>query len=591
MGARGGFGPPANSRESFHIMAIARSEARLLHHAAGLFNINHVDAVQAADGSIVFAMGGGDNTLNAMLRVGTLAPGGSTLGGIADIVIPQAAGGLPFSTVQPVTLSAGPDGRIAALFTLPEHGMGAGDLDRGLWMQRLDGGVVTGDMAPVSPADPTDRPSIYSQLIWLADGGFGVLTVDETTVSAIANPVTWQRFDADGTARGAAVTVVADGPAGGFGGIDRNPTMQDAAMLANGRIALTWTESSAFAAPSFGQPQVMMQIIREDGSVVLPPVVVDATSAQRSQVVALEGGGFVVAWLDYEVGTQGTFKAQVFGSAGRAQGDVFALSSTLSPQEGDLSLRALDNGGFAAVWRDMQDQTWLGRMFDARGTATGADFLVLDNAGDFIVGTAGLVAHGDTLTAYMHGIAPGVGSGFVLQAQDWSTQSSWGLDRDGTGGADTLSGGGADDILSGRRGGDVLKGGAGNDMLDGGAGRDRVTGGDGRDRIEGGSGRDTLTGGAGGDSFVFRAAGDGPDRITDFNGSEGDRLVFFKDGFGGAMGVLSGATVNSAHRGLFFETTTGILSYDADGTGAEARVVVARLVDVSALAFDDLVFL
>lgn len=572
-------------------MAVSRSGVRLLHHASGLFNINDVDAVLAEDGSIVFGMGGGDNALNALLRVGTLAPGSSSLDGIADIVIPQAAGGLPFSMVQPLDLSAGPGGRIVALFTLPEHGMGAGDLDRGLWMQRLDGGVVTGTMAPVSPADPIDRPSIYSRLIWLADGGFGILTVDETTVSAIANPVTWQRFDADGTARGPAVTVVADGPAGGFASIDKNPMMVDAAMLTNGRIAVVWTESSAFAAPTFGQPQVVMQIMRPDGSVVVGPTVLDGTSAQRPEVVALDGGGFVVGWLDFAPGNQGIHKAQVISGNGRPLGDVFEISSTLSPQEGDLQLVALRTGGFAALWRDMTNQSHLARMFDARGNATGADFEVLDSASDFIGGKVGAVALDGTLMIHMHGINQSVGFGFVLQAQDWSTQSSLGVSLTGTGDAQSLAGTARDDALEGRGGNDTLDGGAGNDLLLGGSGRDRMIGGAGRDHIEGGAARDSLTGGKGADSFVFRSASEGGDRITDFNGAEGDRLVFFRDGFGGAAGILSGAVVNTAHQGLFFHTATGVLSYDADGSGAADRIVVATLVGVSALAFDDYTFL
>lgn len=124
----------------------------------------------------------------------------------------------------------------------------------------------------------------------------------------------------------------------------------------------------------------------------------------------------------------------------------------------------------------------------------------------------------------------------------------------------------------------------------GGYGNDRLVGGTGRDLIDGGAGRDRLTGGAGADSFVFNAASDGGDKITDFNAAEGDRLVFHRAGFNDAYGVLSGATLNTSHAGLFFETSTGLLTYDPDGAGAAARIVVAELIGVTSLAFGDAVF-
>lgn len=590
-GAAGNVIPRGLVREFFQIMALAKGGVRLLHHASDLFNISFVDAVLTADGSIVFGMSGTDSGFNGLLRVGTLAAGGTGLTGFAETTIPQAAGGLPFTSVQRLDLSVGPDGRIAALYHLPEHGLGDGDLTPSIWVQRLDGGAILGDASPVSPGGAADRSTIYSSLHWLPDGSYGVLTQDETTPASILNPVTWQRFAANGTALAPAVTVVADGQAGGFVTMDRNPTMASAALLTNGRLAVAWTESSAFAAPTFGQPQVMMEIIRPDGGIAVAPVVLDGTSAQRPQVVALDGGGFAVGWLDYAPGHQGIHMAQIVSGNGRLIGDAFEISSTLSPQEVDLQLVALRTGGFAALWRDMSNQTHLARMFDARGNATGADFAVLDSAGDFIGGKIGAVAQDGTLTIHMHGLNGSVGSGFVLQAQDWSTQSSWGVRHTGTAVGEAITGAARDDRLSGLGGADTIKGGAGNDWLTGGAARDVLQGGDGNDHLEGNTGRDRLTGGNGADSFVFRSAADAGDRITDFDGAEGDRLVFFRDGFGGAAGVLSGATVNTAHQGLFFETTTGQLTFDADGAGAAARVLVVTLAGVTALAFDDLVFL
>jgi Ca2+-binding RTX toxin-like protein len=103
--------------------------------------------------------------------------------------------------------------------------------------------------------------------------------------------------------------------------------------------------------------------------------------------------------------------------------------------------------------------------------------------------------------------------------------------------------------LTGTAGADLLNGGAGNDTLLGMAGNDTLNGGSGNDLLVGGTGRDLLTGGAGADQFVFsfnsKAAPDSvvrtPDRITDFNSQEGDRIRITQDG------SLSGETV----KGLF----------------------------------------
>lgn len=96
-------------------------------------------------------------------------------------------------------------------------------------------------------------------------------------------------------------------------------------------------------------------------------------------------------------------------------------------------------------------------------------------------------------------------------------------------GDDSLLGGVGNDILNGGQGNDILDGGVGNDFLRGGQGNDQLIGGDGNDILIGDAGADTLTGGAGADAFILgldkggKVIG-GPDVITDFNASEGDRV-------------------------------------------------------------------
>ena len=113
----------------------------------------------------------------------------------------------------------------------------------------------------------------------------------------------------------------------------------------------------------------------------------------------------------------------------------------------------------------------------------------------------------------------------------------------------------------------------------------------------------SVTGGAGADTFVFNtktSATKNVDTISDFSSSDGDQLQFssvkwFK-GLGAAGDLTSdqfwsGADVTSAHDAsdrLIYNTSTGDLYYDADGTGAKAAILVAHLTGNPALTFGDI---
>jgi Ca2+-binding RTX toxin-like protein len=148
------------------------------------------------------------------------------------------------------------------------------------------------------------------------------------------------------------------------------------------------------------------------------------------------------------------------------------------------------------------------------------------------------------------------------------------------------------DILNGGGGDDRLVGGGGDDVLDGGQGNDTLDGGNGADTLQGGIGNDSMSGGAGADLFLFDTAPNATsnkDTITDFL-SGTDRIAFSKSVFTGlseaALGTLnadaflSGAgltTAQDAADRFIYNTTTGALYYDADGSGAAVAVQVAIL--------------
>lgn len=76
-----------------------------------------------------------------------------------------------------------------------------------------------------------------------------------------------------------------------------------------------------------------------------------------------------------------------------------------------------------------------------------------------------------------------------------------------------------DNQLSGDSGNDFLSGQQGNDILVGGAGEDELYGG-------GFQGKNTLTGGRDADKFTLVKADSSTDIITDFNRSEGDKILY-----------------------------------------------------------------
>jgi Ca2+-binding RTX toxin-like protein len=114
-------------------------------------------------------------------------------------------------------------------------------------------------------------------------------------------------------------------------------------------------------------------------------------------------------------------------------------------------------------------------------------------------------------------------------------------------------------------------------------GADTLTGTTGNDVIAGGPGSDNLTGGGGADIFAFTVANGTVDRITDF-ASGTDKLAFARSAFSAlAPGELStaafvqAAAALTSEQRIIYNQSTGVVSYDADGSGGGAAITVAQL--------------
>ena len=182
---------------------------------------------------------------------------------------------------------------------------------------------------------------------------------------------------------------------------------------------------------------------------------------------------------------------------------------------------------------------------------------------------------------------------------------------EGRGGDDTLIGGGRDatgatSVLDGGEGNDLIRGrGTSGDLLLGGTGNDTIANESGNAvTTDGGAGNDVLTGSSDNDTFLFSVTpgAANADQITNFTSDldESDKIVL--DGNShmniGPSGRLaagdarfaansSGAAEDSSDR-VIYNTSTGELWYDADGSGTEAAAVIVVLQGAPTLVATDI---
>ena len=134
----------------------------------------------------------------------------------------------------------------------------------------------------------------------------------------------------------------------------------------------------------------------------------------------------------------------------------------------------------------------------------------------------------------------------------------------------------------------VFYGTSGADLLIGNVANNTLIGDFGNDTLTGGPGNDTLTGGHGMDQFVFDSAPGAStnlDRVMDFTPGVDklvlDHAIFTQLAAGSlAAGRLAASPAGNAQDAddyLAYNTQTGLLSYDADGSSVGAAIPFATL--------------
>jgi Ca2+-binding RTX toxin-like protein len=325
-----------------------------------------------------------------------------------------------------------------------------------------------------------------------------------------------------------------------------------------------------------------------------------AQSAVAADLVAgtVTGGGqggagdSVIHGIERFIG--GGFDDQVFGSSGADYLDARGGDDSIVGREGADEM--LGGGGNDTLDGSNHRFGSTDETVDTLNGGLGDDVLIVDNPADALVDAGG----NDTVEAFNMGWTLAAGyenlvlhTGALEALVDGTGNSAanlidgtggWHVHLDGKGGADTLLGSPQEDTLQGRSGGDVIDGGDDYDLITGNGGADTLAGGwDFRE--------DTLTGGAGRDRFLFlNSQAPGADVLTDFT-TQIDELAFdTSSGFGeiGASGnfaagdarfyAAAGATAgHDASDRLVYDTSSGRLYYDPDGSGPDAASAIADL--------------
>ncbi|UVF22856.1 hypothetical protein HPT29_028565 (plasmid) [Microvirga terrae] len=280
---------------------------------------------------------------------------------------------------------------------------------------------------------------------------------------------------------------------------------------------------------------------------------------------------------------------------------------------------------------DLQGNAWSFLLNNGNDTFDGNDYNDIIRGGfgdDLIIGYAG----NDTLLGDDGNdvIGGGAGNDVIIGGSGYDTASFGGfstnytfsLNADGSVTVTDLTGGWGTDIVSGVEefffdngtfslssllpgnpppppppptpeetyaGTDTLNGTSGSNTLKGYGGNDTLKGQGGNDFLYGGAGNDTLYGGKGKDSFVFDTKANSrtnKDAIKDFKVVDDtvrlDNAVFTKVGANGTLksGAFWTNNTGKAHDKddrVIYDKDSGVLYYDADGSGKGAAVAFATI--------------
>ncbi|NKJ43557.1 cadherin domain-containing protein [Novosphingobium sp. SG720] len=565
---------------------------------------NGVTMAQLAGGNIVLAWTDANRTIKAQL----ITANGTLVGDAFSLAATPSLAGSP---------------RKAAIATLADGGFvatweayaGADSSGTAVRAQLFDAsGNKVGAEIAVNTA--TNGNQADPAIATLAKGGFVITWNDSSATQA----------DTDGTAVKAQVFSSSGVKLGNEFQVNTHaPGNQDHAVvarLANGTFVVSWQDRTGV---DDSLTAIKAQLFNASGARLGTEILVSTTDSASDAVMPaitpMANGGFAIAWND---SGPAWVMVQLFYSTGAKAGSAFKLSADAINSDLPSALAGLADGSLASVW-----QTHAAELGDTDGgialhvdtvqtpsgsvTITGsaapdvlngtfyndkllggdgADKLNGGSGTDTLVGGAGddrLYGGDGSDTASYAGAAAGVTVSLAIT----TAQDTIGAGTDTLNSIENLGGSSFADHLTGGSGNNYLVGGNGNDVLDGGAGNDLLVG---------SAGADTMTGGTGNDRFRFDVMETTArrDTITDFTAGQDSieiRRSIFTAFAGHAAGALTagelalGPVATTPDQHLIYDQSTGVLSYDADGSGAGAAIELAVLTGHPALVAGDILLI
>jgi len=431
----------------------------------------------------------------------------------------------------------------------------------------------------------------------LSDGGFAI------AFQAAGNDLVVQSYDA------------ALQPVGGAVRIDlpQNASPSYASITAlPGRYAVAYLQwdNNVF--------ELHQQVFNNDGTVPAGSIgsVISADDRGFSDLAsaALASGSRILAWKDWLQSPDGNWitriTAQILNPDGSKQGNEIIVQSSTDKTFWGTQVIQLADGGFAIAYFEGEDyrnssDIYLA-VFDRTGARVAPDTLVAKVLGPATIALTAL-EDGRVAVAWNDFYNTVDNSGHGILAQIIDVRQA-GVNLSGSADDDQYFGTVFGDRMVGAEGADQLHGEAGGDWLDGGIGKDLLTGGTGNDRLYGGLGNDVLTGGAGKDTIVFNTKPgtsktdrlENFDTIADFDVKSDslwfDNAIFRKLGKRGAEGKPAkldkefftiGTKAKEKDDYILYNKKTGVLAYDADGSGKGHMVEIAQLAKNLTLTADD----
>ena len=240
------------------------------------------------------------------------------------------------------------------------------------------------------------------------------------------------------------------------------PTLAAIDTFANGHI-LTFSTLPGGALMTINDPDTGTRLRSRifDGA--------EASNSTAEDVAVLTGGQFVLLYKYIGAFDVTSYVFRVGVAENGSIGPRVTIPS-LGPLDG-LHAVALQDGGFFVAWLETSSNTLYGQRFGAYGDAIGAHFQIATNAGSFSAGNLSLAADGRILAVFTD-LSDEVAE-VILDPRDtviYGTAANEVITTQTTG--TVISGEGGDDTILGQGGNDQIYGGAGFDTLHGGKGND-----------------------------------------------------------------------------------------------------------------------